>query len=275
MYEGRINKGLEEFLYKAGLEIPFRDIQAGKTVLHLCTPANHNVLPNVPMLRGEPPAGELAILSKLYFGLAEEIGRDLEQSDFSYEEAYLSGICFFSSWHYMDPKATGLIITLLHGLAPPVFKFIFLLPYNETDAGEWLPTAIAMQGSLAGQSDAHFKRLAWAHQSWMLYRDSRPYPGIEDLEAYSFFDHCYSASKPFYCEYPHYLSVVSEPSIDLDEFPSWTGTAVEKDALFELVRSRWGYDPSDESLATVERKQMRACIIFSLFCAMCKAARRQ
>jgi hypothetical protein len=212
----------------------------------------------------------------LYFGLAEEIGRDLERSGFTYEEAYLAGICFLNSWCYIDYVGVSLIITLLYNLAPPVFKFFYVLPHSQTDAEQWLPTAMAMHGLLQGLSDEQFQGLAWAHQSWMLFREGGvPYRGIEEFEARGFFDHCYASSKVFYDKYPQHLATVSEASIDLEDFPTWTGTAAERDASFELMRSRWGYHPSDQSLKTIESKQMRACVIFSLFCSMCKAARLQ
>ena len=56
----------------------------------------------------------------------------LELSDYSYEQSYLTGICFFSNWYTFDVKATGIILAMLHDIAPPVFRFFFMLPNAPT-----------------------------------------------------------------------------------------------------------------------------------------------
>ena len=143
---------------------------------------------------------------------------------------------------------------------------------SDIDASEWLPMQMALQGLLAG-SDTRFIELAWPYQSWVFFADGVPVPGVEELPPNEFFDHCYTISKLFHEEYPQHLATVIAPNID--DVPVWTGISTEKNQLFALINSRYGYNPLQQSLPIIEQKQVNACIIYVLFCSMCKAARLQ
>jgi hypothetical protein len=269
MYDGQITEVIEEFLYRTEIEIPMREIRIKDVVMYLIEPRSHGRLPEVDLT---DVAHELREVSKLYYAMTEEIGCHLEASDYTYEEAYFAGICFFSSWAHIDTKAVAAILQVLFGCAPPVLSFVFALPsIPSAQPSGWLPTQIALWGFVDGL-DERFMQVAWPYQSWMLYRDQQPIQGVEEMPPGLFFDHCYKASHPFFTQHVSQIREVSHLGIGPDNVPAWTGSGSERDALVESVKSISGYVLGDEALPEIERKQVNACVVFILFCSLCRAA---
>jgi hypothetical protein len=269
MYDGQITTVIEEFFYRTEIEIPMREIRVKDIVMYLLKPKNHGLLPEVDF---EETAHELREVSKIYYAMTEEIGCHLTASDYTYEEAYFAGICFFSSWAHIDMKAVAAMLQVLFGSAPPVLQFVFSLPsIPGVQPSGWLPTQIALWGFVNGL-DEHFMQVAWPYQSWMLYRDQQPIQGVEEMSPSVFLDHCYEASRPFLTLYGSQVREVSRLGIGPENVPAWIGSGSEKASLAESVMSVSGYNLDDEELPVIERKQVNACIIFVLFCSLCRAA---
>ncbi len=268
MYDDLITRVVEELFYRLGVEIPLREICIDDIVIHLCTPADHGKLPEIDLSKDE-----MHQVSRLYFAAVEEFGRCLKKSNYSRMEAYQAGICFFSSWLHVDRNATGFILHSLSEFAPPALKFIFAMPrIKGANPAGWLPTQIALWGFVTGL-DETFMSVAWPFQSWMLYKDGNPIPGIEDLGPAEFFSHCYETSKHFAVQYESQIGQVADIDVGPDNVPIFTGTASERTDIFSLIKTEWGYDPTDQTLPVVEQKQVNACLIFVLFCSLCRAYR--
>ena len=268
MYDGLIRRVLEEFFYKLKIEIPMRDIKIENNVYYLCTPTDYRILPKIDLAQGE-----MREISRIYFAAIEEIGAILGKSEYSHAEAYLAGICFFSSWWYIDKNALGFITQSLLQLSPPALKFFLELPSmkDATPIG-WLPTQIALWGFVTGLDDG-FMRVAWPYQSWMLYKTQNPIPGIEDLNPSEFFSHCYEISKIFASKNISQIGQVADLEVGPDDVPEFTGTGSEREEIFALIERVWGYDPANDGLSVIEQKQVNGCIIFILFCSLCRAYR--
>jgi hypothetical protein len=273
MTERPITRAIEEFLFKLGVELPVRDMQAGGRVrpVRLLKPADHRLL---PVYSSEFP--DLASLSTLYFAMTEAIGRALARSEYTAAECYLFGFALFGMWWRMDAGATDAIIERLDRAAPPVLKFFFGLPKYEADyqAG-WLPTQMALAGLLQGLNES-FTQGVWPWQSRLFYNKAgQPIAGVEQLDPAAFFDHCYAAGGSFLEERRPDFSRILEPQIDLRRFPFWTGTKAERAAMADCMRTRWGYSPSQPGLNVIEQKQVNACTIMLQFCSMWKRAVRR
>jgi hypothetical protein len=103
MHDYPIQRAIEEFMFKVGVELPLREMHVNGLVkpMYLLQPSNHSLLPGF-----SPSLDNLASISKLYFGFTEELGRCLARSKFDFEECYIFGFCFFGMWWRMDIKAT-------------------------------------------------------------------------------------------------------------------------------------------------------------------------
>jgi hypothetical protein len=269
MYDGQITSVIEEFIYRTKIQIPMREIRVKDVVMYLIEPKNHGLLPDVDLT---DVAHELREVSKLYYAMTEEIGRHLGASDYTYEEAYFAGICFFSSWAHIDMKAVAVVLQILFGSAPPVLQFVFSLPsIPGAQPTGWLPTQIALWGFVAGL-DESFMAVAWPYQSWLLFRNQQPIRGVEEMPPSVFLDHCYEFTRPFSAKFTAQVREISHLGIGPDNVPAWTGSGSEKGALAECVTSISGYSIDDKLLPKIERKQVNACIIFVLFCSLCRAA---
>jgi hypothetical protein len=104
MYDYPIQRAIEEFIFKLGVELPLREMRVDGLLkpMYLLEPSNHNLLPDL-----SPSLDNLASISKLYFGFTEELGRCLEKSKFDCEESYIFGFCFFAcgrGWISRRPK---------------------------------------------------------------------------------------------------------------------------------------------------------------------------
>lgn len=266
MHDGQIAHVIEEFFYRMNVEIPLREIRIKDYVTQLFKPADHGLLPRI-----DPRVAGMCPLSRLYFAMLEEIGRRLKPSHYSDAEAYLAGICFFSSWAQIDIKATGAILRSLDRSAPPVSKFFFALPRlpGAPPLG-WLPTQMAFWGLIAGL-DERCTQVAWPYQSWILFRDGDPRPGVEDLTPTDFFDHCKEISISFFAENKRQIRQIARIGVEIDEVPAWSEAMSQSD-VFMFIENRWDYNPADESLSEIERKQVNACIIFTLFCSLYRAS---
>lgn len=267
MYDLQITQVFEEFFYRLDIDIPVREIRYKNAVTYLIEPNNHDLLPTIDLA-----AGDLSEVSNLYFAAAEQIGRRLSPSEYSHAEAYLAGICFFSGWASVDNKATVSILHSLAAIAPPVLKFFFALPsIPGAQPSGWLPTQIALWGIVSGL-DETFMKVAWPYQSRVLFRDGHPIPGVEEITPSAFFSHCFEISHQFFDRNQSQIRNIARLGVGPDDVPAWSGSGMERPELFRVIENRWGYDPLDEALSEIELKQVNACIIFVLFCSLCRAA---
>lgn len=262
-----IGEVIEEFLFHLGVDIPFREIKVGSYSNTLVTPRDNGLFPDIDF-----SSGEMWAVSRLYFLMAEELGRRLEKSNYSSSEAYLAGICVFSMWSQIDFKAMGWIIRTVNECAPPVFKFIFSIPrIPEAQCSGWLPTQMALWGFITGL-DNRFIQVAWPYQSWLLFHNKQPILGIEELSPPQFYEKCLRPTQEFYSGNVQVIRQVSGLEIGPREVPAWSPSDLTRQGIFREIKRMWGYDPEDENLIPVERKQVNACIIFVLFCSLCRAA---
>jgi len=269
MYDSPIQRAIEEFVFKLGVDLPVREMRINGLVkpMYLLQPSNHDLLPDF-----SSSLYNLASISKLYFAFTEELGRCLAKSEFDFEESYVFGFCFFGMWFQMDSRATETIIAAIEYVSPPVLRFFFELPKSAKGYERgWLPTQIALAGQFHGFSES-FIQLAWPYQFRVFYSGGVPIADVEKLTPLGFLDHCYAMSRSFYGEQPDFSLIVG-PQIDPEKFPVWTGTKAEYPAMSEYMLSVWGYNPSQEDLPVIELKQINACIVFSQFCSMWKRAR--
>jgi hypothetical protein len=58
-----------------------------------------------------------------------------------------------------------------------------------------------------------------------------------------------------------------------DDVPEFTGTGSEREEIFALIERIWGYNPANDGLSVIEQKQVNGCLIFILFCSLCRAYR--
>lgn len=269
MYDGRIAKLLEEFFYRMDIEIPVRTIASGNWVSNVLTPADHGLLTEVDFSKGR-----MKDVSDLYFEVTEKIGNCLKDSEYTDAEAYFAGICLFSSWAQGDIRAVTFIINTLGQLAPPVLKYFFALPTTLGFNGQtYTPTQIALWGFVTGLDD-DFMSLAWPFQSFLLFNSAKvPFPGLEDLSPDEFYLHCYPIAQRFFNQYQEQIAAIAHLEVGPDYVPNFTGTGEEQEAVFALIKDVWGYDVRDKTLARIDQKQTNACIIFAIFCSMCRACR--
>ena len=265
-----------EFVYKLGVSWPSRTVHFQGVALLMCEPVDNGILPKIYFPLGDETSSVvLAQFSKLYFEFVEEIGRSLESGDLDFEESHMAGFNYFKAWAEVDYEAFDAFVYLLIQTAPPVLKFFFILPYSpETDASSVLPSQMAINGLLSGLDDS-ITQYAWAHQSWLFFEDGVEIPGVEELEPVELFDYSCNISAKFYEEYKEKLASLASSTVDLEGCPSWVDDKAGREALLASIPARWGYDPSDQSLGMIERKQLNACMIFTVFCSMCKSARVQ
>lgn len=270
MYDGRIAKVIEEFFYRMDIEIPVRTIASGNWVSHVLTPADHGLLTAVDFSKGRMKA-----VSDLYFEATEKIGYCLKDSEYMDAEAYFAGICLFSLWGQVDIRAATFIINTLGQSAPPVLKYFFTVPTMiDFEGPTYTPTQIALWGFVSGLDDA-FMSLAWPFQSFLLFNSEKfPFPGLEDASPKKFYLHCYPIAARFFAEYQAHITAIADLEVGPDYVPNFTGTGEEEEAILAVIKDVWGYDVNDKSLAEIDRKQTNACIIFTIFCSMCRACRR-
>ena len=268
MYEGPLKEVVEEFSYRMGWEIPVRDIRIGEVVLHVFNPKNHGIFPEIDV-----NDYSMADFSRLYFMVVEEFGRRLSKSEYTDAEAYIAGISFFHMQAGIDIQATGYVVQMLYLSAPPALRFIFALPrVAGAKAAGWLPTQMALWGFVTGLDD-EFMGVAWPYQSWVLFKDKKPIPGVEDLNPSEFFSHCYEITKIFASRNVSQIGQVAELEVGPDDVPEFTGTGSEREEIFALIERVWGYGPANDELSAIEQKQVNGCIIFILFCSLCRAYR--
>lgn len=216
---------------------------------------------------------EMRSVSRLYFAAVEEIGWCVKGDKLSDADAYLCGICFFSGWARVDPDRISLILRTLRDISPPALRFVFSAPLHPgMEFAEWLPTQMALQGLVVGL-DETFLNVFWPFQSWVLFEDGKARPEIEDLNPLDFLRHCYAVARDFEAEYPGQITQVSNMGIGPADVPAFTGTGSERLEIFDVVKSVWGYDITDQTLSEIEKKQVNACLIFAIFCSLCRAHR--
>jgi hypothetical protein len=260
-----IKEVIEEYLYIIDVDTPTWKIQVESITASLIEPVDHNLLPKF-----DNSTRTMSEVSNTYFAMIETIGDRLKSSKYDYGEAYLAGICFFSYLAQFDQTSTGYILDELK-YSPPSIKFFFSLPIvPDTQPSEWLPTQIALWGFVAG-IDQRFIKIFWPYQSWLLYDDGNPLPGVEDLAPRLFYDHCYEISGRFLTARREQIREVSKLDIGPNEVPAWSGNATERLDCFRIIEDNWGYDPSAATTTEIERMQINACIIFILFCSICRA----
>jgi hypothetical protein len=239
MYDGLIGQIVEEFLFKIGSDVPMRKIQIDSYSTQLCTPADHGVLASVNY-----PADSMQQISKIYFSMAEEIGVQLKKSAYSYAESFQAGICFFNSWLQIDVKATAHIINLLSSLAPPALMLCFSAPkIRGLNPSEWLPTQVALWGVVTGL-DETFMHYAWPYQSWILYKDQQPIPGVEDLSPIDFFSHVKKISAEYFLENKFKIQSLVNLNIGSEKISEWTNDGVDIAQFFDVIQQSFGYDPA-------------------------------
>ena len=113
--------------------------------------------------------------------------------------------------------------------------------------------------------------VAWPYQSWMLFQRGNPRLGIEELSPPKFFAHCYEISKRFFDGNYVQVQQVAGINVGLDSLPAFSGTGEERSDLFKLIGNRWGYNLEDKNFTEIERKQVNACISFTVFRSLCRA----
>ena len=268
MYEGPVKEVVEEYFYRMEWDIPVRDIKIGEVVLHVFNPKDHGIFPTIDL-----GARTMADISRLYFSAVEEFGRCLNKSEFTNAEAYIAGVSFFHMQSQMDLQATGFILQMLYRSAPPALRFIFALPRISGAQGVgWLPTQMALWGLVTGLDDK-FMGVAWPYQSWVLFKDKKLTPWIEDINPSEFFSHCYEISKIFASKNISQIGEVADLEVGPDDVPEFTGNGSEREEIFALIERVWGYDPANDGISVIEQKQVNGCIIFILFCSLCRAYR--
>jgi hypothetical protein len=269
MYDGKIQRVLEELFYKLDIKISLRDIRVGEVSVRLFTPADHGLLASPKLAKME-----MSGVSGLYFPATEQIGRILRESEYSEEEAYLAGICFFSMWAKTDTKATSGGLHELAQWAPPILKFFLLVPLIKvTNLTGWLPVQFTLWGFFSGVRH-DFAQIMWAYQSWVLFKDQNPIMGVEDLSDDAFFTHCYQIAKKFVALNAVGIRLISSLEVGPDDVPLFRGSANERAAIYGIVKRVWGYSVDDPRLPHIEKLQVKACLVFLIFCSICRAARK-
>ena len=268
MYEHPIKSVIEELFFKVDLSIPVRDIELNGSVLHSYEVSNHGLLPEIDI-----SSGEMSAVTTLYHAALEKIGQALEKSDYSFEESYLAGICYFSMNSYIDQKAVGFIIHMLSDLAPPVIMYVFALPTMSNADPYTLPTQTALWGFITGLDDK-FISIFWPFQSWALFFEGNPIPDVEELEPIDFMSHCYGVAVKFMWENEPAIRSIAELSVGPSGIPIFTGRGEELDDICDIINSVWGYDPRNADYNLIEKKQINACIIFAIFCSLCRSCKR-
>ena len=144
---------------------------------------------------------------------------------------------------------------------------------SDFEGPTYTPTQIALWGFVSGLDD-DFMSLAWPFQSFLVFNsDKIPFPGLEDASPKEFYLHCYPIATGFFAEYQAHITAIADLEVGPDYVPNFTGTGEEGEAIFAVIKDVWGYDVNDKSLAEIDRKQTNACIIFTIFCSMCRACR--
>jgi hypothetical protein len=270
MYDGKLQSVLEELFFKLNIQIPLRDMRIGELSSQLLTPADHGLLKSPPLTEIK-----MSALSSLYFSAIEQIGSILAESEYSTEEAYLAGICFFSMWARIDTRATASVLNELAEWAPPVLKFFFSVPrFGGIDLNAWLPVQFALWGFVNGVED-EFVQIIWRYQSRLLFEDGRPVLGVDDLSSDDFFVQCHSIAKNFFLQNKEKIQRISKLEVGPYDIPLFTGSADERDAIYKVMKSIWGYATDDPQLAHIEKLQVKACLIFLIFCSVCRSSREQ
>jgi hypothetical protein len=268
MYEHPIKSVIEELFFKVDLSIPVRDIELNELVLHSYEVSNHGLLPQIDI-----SSGEMGAVTTIYHAALEKIGQALEKSDYSFEESYLAGICYFSMNSYIDQKAVGFIIHVLSDLAPPVIKYVFALPTMSNADPNTLPTQTALWGLITGLDDK-FISIFWPFQSWVLFFEGNPIPDVEGLEPIDFMSHCYGVAAKFMWNNEPAIRSIAELSVGPSDIPPFTGSGEELNSVCDVIEKIWGYDPAKNDYSLIEKKQINACIIFSIFCSLCQSSKR-
>lgn len=267
MYEHAIKCVIEEMFFKVNLPIPVRDIEVNGSILHCYEVSDHGLLPDIGA-----SSGKMSAVTTIYHAALERIGDSLERSEYSYEESYLAGICYFSMNSYIDQRAVGFIIHMLSDLAPPVIQYLFALSSMSNTEPYMLPTQAALWGVISGLDD-EFIRIAWPFQSWVLFNDGSPISGVEELEPIEFMSHCYGIAVKFMWDNEPAIRSIAQLSVGPSGIPPFTGRGEEFNDLCNLINDCWGYDPRSNDYSLIEKKQINACIIFSVFSSLCRACK--
>ena len=136
---------------------------------------------------------------------------------------------------------------------------------------EWMPTQVALWGVVTGL-DEEFMHYAWPYQSWILYKDQRPIPGVETLNPIEFFTHAQKISTEYFLENNFKIRSLANLDIGPKALPEWTNDGIDIAQFFDVIHQTFGYDSADTTLSKIEKKQVNACIIFCMFCSLCRGA---
>ena len=138
---------------------------------------------------------------------------------------------------------------------------------------DMLPTQAALWGLITGL-DNNFISIAWPFQSWVLFNDGKPIPEVERLKPIEFMTHCYEVAIDFMWANEPAIRSIADASIGPSDIPPFTGARQELAEICDVIANVWGYDPRNDDLTTIENKQINACIIFTIFCSLCRASKR-
>lgn len=199
----------------------------------------------------------------------EGVGSELKSNHYSFEKSFKAGICFFNLKLHIDTDSVIGIIKLIRYCFDPLTSSIEVCARSlDYSVEHYLNIQIPLLHVLQSM-DGEFARVAWAYQSWVLFRGGAEITDSETVPIFEFAARCQRAAIGFIREHLDAIVLTAQKDLHESSFP-WVLPGVDnRQEMIEKIHDLWGYPISDTN---PDDTTSRAVMIYAYFCAMCETA---
>ena len=262
-YSGRIEKVLDEFIFRSGQNVSCRSIE----IEHLEPRTLFNPVDRGDLVTAPTIIKTRADTEKLYMSLIEFLGSELQHDELNISKAVLCGVFQFQVLYTIDNNAIIQLIDLLKRFSPPSFVSLgqMALSNNISEIEEYLDIQIVLTGMWNGLSP-NFMKTAWPFQSYLYFMDGIP-KQVEFSSYERFFDYCCRHAQLFMEINGEHIPKLSETNVSLDGLIKWPEISGQYEFIKDYIESVWGF--SENALETkMQGLHYKSCIIHCVFCSL-------
>ncbi|APO85841.1 hypothetical protein [Marivivens sp. JLT3646] len=203
----------------------------------------------------------------LFSEAMRQFGLVMEAAEFGPVQAFKSGMCLANIRCQYDVEASRWSVAHIRKKLPLIFHAADFISYNPDAYGEgYLATQIPLQVFLNG-TPSEFGQLCWYYQSWILFKDQLPIPGVEAMPIYDFMNWCYDRAKAFFQAFYDKIIEVTATYENTSLFPAFKSDVDERPLIIKALNEHYGDFDADR---TTSDPIVRALIIFGYFCSLCE-----
>lgn len=264
----RAHKIYDELVWRLDTDLKVRNISNIEGIeLHEFNFNNHKIL-----LDDENRIKKLGDSEYFYVEAMRQLGLIMEDADYDAVKAFKSGMCLTNVRLQYDVDAGRWSMKHLRQALPLILYAADFLA-NDPDAyGEgYLATQIPLQVLLSG-TPSQFGQVCWYYQSWVLYKDQSPIPGIETMPLPDFMNWCFDRGKAFLQAFPDKILEAAAAYSNTAIFPIFRSDVDERPLIVAAINEHYGdFDDSHPSSEHI----IRALIMFGYFCSLCETTVNQ